>query len=63
MAAFLNLSPGRQVGMGPGGITMVDIEAYCRLFHVARPARFVRYIRALDAEWLAFTAERVKAEG
>jgi hypothetical protein len=46
--------------MGPGGITLVDMEAMCRMLHIEHGARFIRYMRALDAEWLSFAAERVK---
>lgn len=63
MEAFFLLSMGRSLSAGMGalvasGIGLADIEAYLRLFPCRNPARFVRYIRAMDSEYLAFQAER-----
>lgn len=59
--AFWILSPGRNIGSGIGGIPLTEIEAFCRMYGVELIARFVRFIRALDAEYLAFTAESIKS--
>lgn len=57
--AFFTLSPGRQLGgFGPGGITMVDLLAYCAAFNVPDAERFVRMMRALDAEFLSWAREK-----
>lgn len=57
--AFFILSPGRSAGMGAvSGIPFADIEAYLRVFPCWNPARFVRYMRACDAEYLAFHQKR-----
>lgn len=59
-AAFWELSPGRSIGMGASGISMADLAAYCGLFGIENAGRFVRYIRACDAEFLAFQEEQSK---
>lgn len=59
--AFFTLSPGRQMGMGPGGILLGEIEAYARIFFVDDVPRLVRWIRVLDADFLAFVEESSKS--
>lgn len=58
--AFFALSPSRQQGMAPGGIPIVEMRAYCEMFHVEHVELFIDMMRSLDHEFLAFQAERIK---
>lgn len=52
MGAFYALSPSRQIGWAAGGILLSEMLAYCHVFGVSEPERFVRTIQALDALYL-----------
>lgn len=60
-AAFLELSPSRQMGFGEGAIPLTEIQAYMDLFgHPGcdDPREFVTLIRACDAAFLEARAEK-----
>lgn len=64
--AFFALSPGRQssasmAGMIYSGLALVEMEAYCRMFHVEHVALFVSFMRALDREFLEFMHSKAKS--
>lgn len=63
LQAFAIMSPARTVSAGfgamiPSGIGLAEIRAYVELYEVEDVERFVRFIRAIDAEFLAISAER-----
>ena len=61
--AFWFLSPARQVGFGGiSGLLVQEIEAYARVFCVARPELFARLVRSADLEFLRIFAERDKGK-
>lgn len=54
---FATLSAGRTLSVGLGGviangISLVEIDAYCRLNGIADAAEFSRLIRAMDGAYL-----------
>ncbi|WP_456238570.1 phage tail assembly chaperone [Parachitinimonas caeni] len=60
--AFHDLSPSRPAGWGPAPIPVSEILAYAELlgFDAADRPFLLQMIRACDAVWLAWQAERDK---
>lgn len=48
-------------GMIYSGLALVEMEAYCRMFHVEHVALFVSFMRALDREFLEFMHSKAKS--
>lgn len=64
--AFAALCAGRVYGdVGPGPISMGEVEAYTRLMRVELPPHHVQILRAMDAAWLkwARTPEKDRPAG
>jgi len=60
--AYWLLSPGRQMGMGPGGISTVDILAMAE--HTGLPADwFLRVVRWCDRAYLEAVAKTIENNG
>ena len=51
--AFQVLSGSRQSGMAPQPISILEMEAYCRMRGVRDTEQFIRLIQAMDQEFLA----------
>ncbi|MEE8598473.1 MAG: hypothetical protein V3S69_02980 [Dehalococcoidales bacterium] len=52
------LSGTRGRGFGAQPITLVEIEAYCRLHNVDDREDFVYFILALDAHWMDWVSKQ-----
>jgi hypothetical protein len=62
-AAFSVLDKGRQWGFnGPQPILVSEIEAYARLNEIEDRSDLVRYIQAMDGEYLEHHREKLKRE-
>ena len=58
LRAFLDLSPSRQSGFGPGSIPVSEIAVYWELAGWDDFLTFLRRIRAADEAFLTFQAEK-----
>jgi hypothetical protein len=52
----------RPVGMGIGPIPLTEILAYCELYDIEDRDELVRFVRAMDDEFLRFNAEKKTKE-
>ncbi|MGA1296975.1 MAG: phage tail assembly chaperone [Burkholderiaceae bacterium] len=59
--AFLMLSASRRSGMSPHPLTMVDIEAYCRMANIQLSNWELETLIALDAVAMAAAAKNRKS--
>lgn len=58
---FWVLNDSRPVGMAPGGIPLIEIEAYLRLYGIRDPDdvdEWLTLLRAMDREYLKVSAEQ-----